>query len=401
MVVPTLADWSVVTLIDDDRQAGTRRGLRDSVAWHSKPELRETASQYAKVRLDSLIDDSIVVRAVESAEPQVLPADAMGVLRPIFQPGAPALDLLTELEPYAVALLPLNGRKEPVGVLTLCNTAGRGSFSEEDLELARDIAARAGLVLDRARLYRQQREVAEALQRSMLTEPPQTDLMQIAVRYVPAAEAAQVGGDWYDAFTQRDGSVVLVIGDVMGHDINAAAAMAQARTLLRGIAAHGGQGPAQLLNDVEQALDTLGLTVTATAVVARLEPAPGGDGSAFSFRWSNAGHPPPIQVDPDGKTTVLQGDSADPLLGALPPTLRHEHITQLQIGATVILYTDGLVEQREEALDAGVARFARVLGQLAGADLQQLCDEVVSQMLSERPSDDIALVAVRIGPHGN
>src|SRR3712207_594986 len=98
------------------------------------------------------------------------------------------------------------------------------------------VAARAGLVLDNARLYRQQRDLAEGLQRSLLTAPPEPDHSQVVVRYVPAAEAAQVGGDWYDAFLQPDGATVVVIGDVVGHDTRAAAAMSQVRTLLRGIA---------------------------------------------------------------------------------------------------------------------------------------------------------------------
>ena len=394
MIVPDLADWSVVTLIDDESQAGERRGLRNAVAWHARPELRDLVNRYAAVRLDSMTDDAIVVRAVESAEAQIIPDRATDALREMFRPGE-AMDLLERLAPNAVAVLPLNGRRQAVGMLTLCSDAP-GGFTDEDIELARDVAARAGVVLDRARLYRQQREVAEALQRSLLTEPPETDFLSIAVRYVPAAEAAQVGGDWYDAFHQRDGSVVLVIGDVMGHDLDAAAAMGQARTLVRGIAAHSGSGPAEVLRDVEQTMQVLRLGTTATAVVARAER--GGPGGGCRLRWSNAGHPPPIRVDSAGGTALLAADEADLLLGGPVGTPRHEYVTDLAPGSTVIFYTDGLVEQRDQPLVEGVARLERLLGDLAGADLEDICDRILREMLPDRPGDDVALVAVRIGP---
>ncbi len=398
LVVPALADWAVVTLIDDDAQVGDRRGLRQAAGWHHRPGLRDLVNLYAEARLEAMTDDAIVVRAVESAEPQLLSAPAMEALRPMFHPGTAALEMLEQLAPAAVAVLPLNGRTYPVGMLTLCADPQRGDFGDEDLELARDIAARAGVVLDRARLYRQQREVAETLQRSLLTDPPATEELEIAVRYAPAAEAAQVGGDWYDSFTQRDGSVMLVIGDVMGHDLHAAAAMGQVRTLVRGIGAHGGQGPAQLLEDVEAAMGTLRLDTTATVVVARVEQADTTGGPRRRFRWSNAGHPPPILIDADGAVEVLEAPAADLLLGAMGGTERHELVADLRPGAAVILYTDGLVEERERPLDAGIDRLRELLSGLAAGDLEDLCDRVLAQMMAERPEDDVALLAVRLRP---
>ena len=118
-------------------------------------------------------------------------------------------------------MLPLTGRDGTVGMLILANGAARGDFAEEDLVSISHVAARAGLVLDNARLYRQQRELAESLQRSLLTSPEPSERAEIAVRYAPATEAAQVGGDWYDAFHTPDGAIVLTVGDVTGHDIAA------------------------------------------------------------------------------------------------------------------------------------------------------------------------------------
>ena len=136
--------------------------------------------------------------------------------------------------PGPVAVLPLRGRgPDPRAAHALLRAPG-SSVDDEDLATAQDVADRAGLALDNARLYSAQQQLAEGLQRSLLTEPPQPDHGEIAVRYLPAAEAARVGGDWYDAFLQPGGATMLVIGDVVGHDTEAAAAMGQLRGLLRG-----------------------------------------------------------------------------------------------------------------------------------------------------------------------
>ena len=142
-----------------------------------------------------------------------------------------AAELIAQLAPEALAVLLLRGRGRVAGMLSLFNGPGRGPIAADALTTAEEIAARAGLALDNARLYREQRSLAEGLQRSLLTPPPQPDHGQIVVRVVPAAQAAQVGGDWYDAFLQPGGATVLVIGDVVGHDTQAAAAMGQLRTI--------------------------------------------------------------------------------------------------------------------------------------------------------------------------
>ncbi|MDA8297248.1 MAG: SpoIIE family protein phosphatase [Actinomycetota bacterium] len=394
LVVPALADWAMVTLIDDAKQPGRRHGLNETRAWHADPAQRPVAQRYAELRLDALVDDSIVAGAIESSELQLVPPDATERYAPLIQAGE-ARQLLRQLAPYSIAVYPLRGREHTIGMLTLCNGAARGAFSDEDIELGRDVAARAGIVLDRARLYRQQREVAESLQRSMLTEPPNVEQLQIAVRYAPAAQAHQVGGDWYDAFLQPDGSVVLAIGDVMGHDLDAAAAMGQARTLLRAIAALGEAGPAAVLTDVERVMHTLRVTTTATAVMARLEPI-GECPEAVALRWSNAGHPPPLTIDPDGAATVLADGPPDVLLGVLSGAPRREHVVELALPATVLLYTDGLVESRTQSLEVGVERLRALLCEMADVDLEKLCDQLLAEMLPERPEDDVALVAVRL-----
>lgn len=394
LVVPAIGDWCVVTLIDDDHQVGSRRGLSRSLGWHSDPGLRPAAQRYAVSRLAEMTDHALIVRAVETADPQLHNADAMSILRTMFAPDAEPLRILEELDTYAIAVLPLIGQEAPVGMLSVVNNSQRGSFTDEDIDLLREMAARAGLVLDRGRLYRQQRQVAEGLQRSLLTSPPERPDRLIAVRYVPAAEVAQVGGDWYDALDQPDGSTVLVIGDVMGHDLLAAAAMGEVRMLVRTLAAQTAGDPAQVLSEAERVMNLISLNTLATVLVGRLEPAAEA-GAPRRLRFCNAGHPPPLIVPPDGRVQVLASGDASPLLG-VGAGPRGEQQVDLVPGTTVVLYTDGLVERRDQSIDEGIARLSTVLAGSAGADPEALCDAVLADLMPERPQDDVALLAVRI-----
>lgn len=398
LVVPVLADWCVVTLVDDDEHAGSVHGLSDVGAWHKDPTMRPLTERYRSARLAALTDDSFVMRTLMSGQPATVPSGATAAVQAVFRPGE-ARDLLGELAPESAAVLPLRGRGRTVGLLTMFNGSERAPMDEEDLGTARELAGRAGLALDNARLYRQQRRLAEQLQRAMLTDPPEPDHMQVVVRYQAATEAAQVGGDWYDAFLQPGGATVLVIGDVVGHDVAAGAAMGQVRTLLRALGAADDDGPAEVLRRVDQVLQTLQVVTTATAVVARVEQTPDERERGIShLRWSNAGHPPPMVINPDRTVVPLVGLQADLLLGIDPTSERVEAEVTLDRGATVLLYTDGLVERRDQSIDDGLARLREVLLELADDDLglDELCDQVLSRMLPDDPEDDIALVAVRL-----
>jgi serine phosphatase RsbU (regulator of sigma subunit) len=283
-----------------------------------------------------------------------------------------------------------------LGLLTLYSrdhTFGR----EDDLSTAQDVADRAGLALDNARLYRAQQQLAEGLQRSLLTDPPEPDHAEIAVRYVPAAEAARVGGDWYDAFLQPGGATMLVIGDVVGHDTEAAAAMGQLRGLLRGIATYSDAPPAEVLRGLDASMTTLQMRALATAAVARFEQTPEElERGITRMRWANAGHLPPLVVNPDGSVAELASWTGDLLLGVDPGTQRRESVVTLDRGATVLLYTDGLIERRDADLDTGMVRLRDALVDLAHLPLQQLLDTLLERLVDGHPDDDVALVAVRL-----
>ncbi len=183
---------------------------------------------------------------------------------------------------------------------------------------------------------------------------------------------------------------MLVVGDVIGHDSQAAAAMGQVRGLVRGIAHATGAGPAQLLRAVDEAVEGLELATSATAVVARLDaaPAPQQDPQPVARRlvWSNAGHPPPLLRNPDGSVDVLEATDTDLLLGVDTTTARREQAALLAPGSTLLLCTDGLVERRGTSLDEGLDRLRAALAEVGGAPLEAVCDALLVQLLRRSPT---------------
>jgi serine phosphatase RsbU (regulator of sigma subunit) len=388
LVVPQLADFCIVTLVDPDGRP------RDVGSWHSDPAARAALERYAGVRLEAMPAVSPVARALIGGE---VVRESGGVVVDLLPPGE-ARDLLSLLDAQTVVVLPLRGRGRTLGLLTLYFRSG-SKPSDDDISTAQDVADRAGLSLDNARLYSAQQQLAEGLQRSLLTQPPEPEHAEIAVRYLPAAEAARVGGDWYDAFVQPGGTTMLVIGDVVGHDTEAAAAMGQLRGLLRGIATYSDAGPVEVLRGLDASMATLEAKTLATAAVARFEQTPDErDRGVTRMRWANAGHLPPLVINPDGSVAELAAWRGDLLLGVDPEARRRESVVTLDRGSTVLLYTDGLVERRDADLDAGMVRLRDAVIELADRPLGDLLDELIERLVHGRPEDDVAVVAVRLDP---
>ncbi|WP_337062264.1 SpoIIE family protein phosphatase [Kineococcus sp. G2] len=390
-VVPALARWAVVTLADENG------ALRDVGSWHADPALRELTDRYRRVRQAGLATEAPLRRSQARQGAVVIESRAAQRLSSVL--SGEARELLQRLAPESACVMPLRARGRLLGVMSLFRSAEDGPLSGDDLATAVQVADRAGLALDNASLYARQQHVAEGLQRSLLSAPVEPDHLEVRVRYRPAARAVQVGGDWYDSFLQPDGDTVLVIGDVMGHDVDAAAAMSQVRNLLRGIAYSSGGSPAAVLATLDAAMRGLAVATTATAVVARLEQTPDELARGVTrLRWSNAGHPPPVLLRPDGTVVDLAGEEPDLLLGIAPHLPRRDEQVEVQRGSTVLLFTDGLVERRGQDIDEGLARLREAVVELAGADLDDLCDGILDRLLPPEPEDDVALVAVRLHP---
>ncbi len=253
-----------------------------------------------------------------------------------------------------------------------------------ELQASRLAAAQAG---DRAAL-----ELAETLQRSLLTDPPQLPRLSTAARYRPATLGAHIGGDWYDAFAVPDGTTMVVIGDVAGHDARAAATMAQARGLLRGLAQSVVGSPAAVLTALDRALLDLDVGALVTITVATLDDRLP-DGGVL-LRWSNAGHPPPALVTADGSASLLERP-VDRLLGLADDAVRVDHEVLLTPRDTLVLYTDGLVERRDASLDQGLGALLEGLRREAGRPLDDVCDGLLAG-LGDRREDDVAVLALRV-----
>jgi PAS domain S-box-containing protein len=390
-VVPVLGDWAIVSLMSPDGR------MRDVASWHRDPAARTTVERYAGVRLAAIRPDAPVLLALASG--RTLTVDDVGrEVGRTLRPG-PASEVFWALAPRTAVTLPLAARGRTLGALSVYRSADRVAADTHDVAAAQEVASRVALALDNARLYEQQRRLAEGLQRSLLTDPPAPDSAEIVVRYRPAVEVAEVGGDWYDAFVQPGGATVLVIGDVVGHDTEAAAAMGQLRGLLRGIAYRPGVGPAQVLTDLDAAMEGLRMSTMATAAVARVEQTPEERAAGLTrLRWSNAGHPPPLLLHADGRVELLSAERAQLMLGVDPAAERTERVVTVRRGATVLLYTDGLVEGRDLPLDDGIARLRAALAELGDQPLELLCDAVIERLRPEGLQDDIALVALRLHP---
>ncbi|NAZ75579.1 SpoIIE family protein phosphatase [Kineococcus sp. T13] len=269
-------------------------------------------------------------------------------------------------------------------------------FAERDLELVDAFAAQCAQTLAGLQAAEAERGMSEALQRSLLTAPVQPDDLRIAVRYLPAGQGARVGGDWYDGFSSPDGATVLAIGDVAGHDREAAAQMGQLRNLLRGVCAALGTTPAAVLSGLDRAMRQLHVPSVATAVLAHVELPAGEDeeSGVRTLRWSNAGHLPPVLAVPGAGARLLD-TAPDLLLGLQPEVPRHDHTTALPPGSTLVLCTDGLVERRGEDLHVGLERLRRRVEQLRDLPAEEVCDALVAD-LGDGREDDVAILVLRV-----
>jgi serine phosphatase RsbU (regulator of sigma subunit) len=244
--------------------------------------------------------------------------------------------------------------------------------------------------------YSQQADIAVALQHSMLTDLPAVEPLEVAARYRASATAAEVGGDWYDAFVLPGQGTALVIGDVAGHDLHAAIYMGQVRSTLRALAVNRQDDPAELLGRLDRVLDQLGASHIVTCIYARIDP---GTNRSWQLSWANAGHPPPLLITTDGGARYLT-EAPELLLGAGSDQSRTTHAVTLPAGSTLLLYTDGLVERHDRDLDRGLALLRECAAGLADKPLEQLCDELPAQLVPD-PSDDVCILALRTpGPYG-
>ncbi|WP_307839425.1 SpoIIE family protein phosphatase [Streptomyces sp. MBT97] len=388
LLVPRLADWAAVDLRTSSgrvhRVAVTGPAGRDAGLEGGCEHLPEVAEE-DRSPLVQVLNGGSAVLWEEQAHTAAPPGSPLAALHGAF---------LRTVHAASVVTVPLGSRRQITGALTLVRTDPAHPFSPADLDVASDIGRRVGLVVDNARRYGRQRAVAEAMQRNLLAPLPQPGLLRLAARYQPAPVGSQVGGDWYDAFELKDGVLALVIGDVVGHDLAAAAGMAQLHGILRSLAWDHTEPPGAVVDRLDDAMPAITTVQMATLVLARVEGDP--RTGPWTLRWTNAGHPPPLLLAPGGQAQYLTAGQGL-VLGAPPGTdaIRPDAVLPLPPASTLLLYTDGLIEIPGSDLDTGMALLRRHALALAHAPLDTLCEELLARM-PPGSTDDVALLALRL-----
>ncbi|NJQ02465.1 SpoIIE family protein phosphatase [Streptomyces zingiberis] len=386
LVAPRLGDWAVVDLLGEQEEV-----VRVAVVHY------ENGTHVNVAELEGRLPDRV---SWESRSPlqRVLRGAPALFVGPEHYAGEPdsaiqgaQKDLFRTTGMHAAVIAPLRGGRGVMGALTVGRADQEQPFDREDLALVDDIARRAGLAVDNAQLYDRQRRVSETMQLHLLTPLPRVPGLAMAARYLPAPEGSQVGGDWYDAFVLPDGAATLVIGDVIGHDLQAAANMSQVRNMLRAFAWDVREPPCQIVDRLDRALVTISDAPMATLVLCHLER---GESGPWQLTWHNAGHPPPLLIPPEGAPRFLE-EGHGLLLGTQAENERTNATVPLPADSTLVLYTDGLVEAPGQPLDTGLERLRGRALELAGRPLGEFCDRLLAEVAPEETADDIALLVVR------
>ncbi|MER6677130.1 ATP-binding SpoIIE family protein phosphatase [Streptomyces sp. NPDC000983] len=409
--VPTFSDAILVYLRDplpvgDERPTGPvvlRLRRTDRI-----PEERDTESGFLPAQgvpePTELAELSAVTSELCEVQPGGALAEVLRGVRPVFADAPAARAALPELlgndgdlvvpAGQRAILAPLRGRRRVIGAALFLRRPERVAFEADDLLVAAQLATHSALGIDKAVLYGREAYIADELQRTMLPENlPRPTGVRLASRYLPAAETARVGGDWYDAIPLPGSRVALVVGDVMGHSMTSAAIMGQLRTTAQTLAGLD-LPPQEVLHHLDEQAQRLGTDRMATCLYAVYDPV------SHRITIANAGHPPPVLLHLGGRAEVLRVPPGAPIgVGGVD----FEAVElDAPAGATLLLYTDGLVESRLRDVWTGIEQLREKLAataQLTGPDhpppLEALCDEVLDMLGPGDRDDDIALLAAR------
>ncbi|WP_329126724.1 SpoIIE family protein phosphatase [Streptomyces sp. NBC_01465] len=390
VVVPELTDACLILLLSheewplpENAEVTARR-----VASATRPGLPAPPAL-----LNQQVNVTDTVRAVlERRTPQTFSLPAGGPVPPGLVPAVTERWLIAA-GATSLTLIPLVVDDIVLGYAATSTNGDTPEPAATDIALLREILHRAQRPIRKALDLQQARRTALGLQRAHLTQPPEVPGASIAAGYEPARSANEIGGDWYDALVHPDGTLVLGIGDVAGHDLRAATAMGQMRSMLRGFAWSMGPDcpPSTVLSTLDDVAEGLDVTPFTTAIHAQLRRQPDG---RWHLTWSNAGHPPPLLLPAQGAPAFLTGSGEDPPLCVVPDVVRTSHTRVLEPGDTVLLYTDGLIETATAPLDDGQRRLLRAAARHRSEELPELLRSL--QCLSDR-RDDSAMIALRTG----
>jgi CheY-like chemotaxis protein len=296
-----------------------------------------------------------------------------------------------QLRPQAVIAAPLALGRRSLGVIVV-GTSLPGRYGDEELEIAKDLARKAAMAVENSRMYEAERDRSKALQLSLLGRPQVTSTaVAAAMRYLPGSADREVGGDWYDVIERDDGRILVAVGDVVGHGVQAATAMGKLRSAMGALGLVVDSTP-ELLRRLDQFAEKIEEARFGTVAAVLLEPDTG------LVRYSLAGHPPPLLCDAEGNAVFLEGGSGLPL--CVSEGLdgdRPEGRTTLGEGSTLLLYTDGLIERRDDSIDSGLERLRQEVASRCRREPERLCDEIVGEF-ANGGLDDVVLLCLRREP---
>lgn len=414
--VPTFSD-AILVFLRDPLPVGDERPVAPFVLRLRRTDRLRLAEDSGDFSTSALLAGVTGASASPSIDPhtdltpaselcEVRPGGALSEVlrgvRPVFGDSAAARAALPELlgadrtvpNGHRAILAPLRGRRRVIGAAVFVRRPDRPAFEPNDLLVAAQLATHTALGIDKAVLYGREAYIADELQRTMLPDSlPQPTGVRLASRYLPAAETARVGGDWYDAIPLPGSRVALVVGDVMGHSMTSAAIMGQLRTTAQTLAGLD-LPPQEVLHHLDEQAQRLGTDRMATCMYAVYDPV------SHRITIANAGHPPPVLLHLGGRAEVLRVPPGAPIgVGGVD----FEAVElDAPAGATLLLYTDGLVESRLRDVWTGIEQLRERLAataQLTGPDhsppLEALCDDVLDMLGPGDRDDDIALLAAR------
>ncbi|MFI8488911.1 SpoIIE family protein phosphatase [Streptomyces rubrogriseus] len=397
LAVPRFADYVSVDLFDTVLAGGQPGGVTP-LRRTALSGITEEVPLYPVGRQIRYVDSSPQGRTLRTGRAVLEPRldEAPGWQAQDFERSAQVV----EYGVHSLITVPLRAGTLVLGVVSFWRSVKPEPFDEDELALGEELVARAAVSIDNARRYTREHSMAVTLQRSLLPRRlPEQNALDVAYRYLPAQ--AGVGGDWFDVLPLPGARVALVVGDVVGHGLHAAATMGRLRTAVHNFTALD-LPPDELLGlldelvgriDQDEAADDGTAPVTgATCLYAIYDPVAG------SCVIARAGHPPPALIRPDGTVEFPEVPAGPPLgLGGLP-----FETTELRLaeGSRLVLYTDGLVEDRVHDIDVGLEQLRRAL-ETAGETPEETCRTVLDARLPDRPGDDIALLVARtrvLGP---
>ncbi len=380
-MVRSLADYCLVFL-------PTRDGaLQASSIAHRDPDGKIAFVDLRNEPVPSF--GQLTIQAAYAAGTSTLLRDVAAQLDRRGEPNPLVRDVWTRLKPENALVTPLMAGQRAMGVLTIGRSAERPAFTEADVAVVEELCRRMAVGLANADTFARDHTVAETLQHSVLPDTlPDIPGLDLAVRYLPGADGVEVGGDWYDAFPLGDDLVGLAVGDVVGHSITSASIMAQVRNLLRAYAVDTIQ-PADVLYRTNTAMAQLLPDALATVVYAVLDPA------TRELSFANAGHPAPVYAAA-GHVEYLE-TSSGVMLGTPGEGSFSTGRRQLAPGSGLLLYTDGLIEDRRRDITEGFAALANAMGPAASRSADETCTAVQAALLgSVSRADDVCLLAAKL-----